>query len=129
MQRVFKIIFTISLFISQYSLAQENRAKIKEYINHEIMIEDNFSGQSITLIKEKNDYFILRKFFGSGVPVVCSCKYKVVFMSDYQISFSEIIETTDNRLNSINKEDFVLCIDNEGLVLLLNRLKVVIKKN
>ena len=59
------------------------RAKIKDYLNREILIENDFAGQSITLIRENEDYFVLRKYFGSGVPVIGTAKYKVVFQSDW----------------------------------------------
>jgi hypothetical protein len=105
---------------------QDTRAIIKDYLNQEIRIEDNFSGESITLIKENKDYYILRKFFGSGVPVIGTTKYKVVFNSDYQIAFSEIVETSGENSIGENNEEFLLIVEEEGLSLYLNRLKVII---
>ena len=91
------------------------------------MIVDNFSGQSITLIKENKDYFILRKYFGSGVSLIRSVKYKVTFNSKYQIAFSETAEV--NPTVKDKKEDFLLSVEEHGLCLYLNRLKVAINEN
>ena len=104
--------------------ALDKRSKIKDYVNQEIWVYDNFAGQSMTLIKENKEYFILRKYFGSGVPVVASSKYKLVFNSDYQIVFSEIIETTHTNSTNDKKEMFMLCVEEKGLTLYLNQLKV-----
>lgn len=71
---------------------QDKRPKIKEYIDKEIIIVDRSAGQSITLVKEGTAYYILRKFFGSGVPVVGYVKYNVQFNSDYQLTFSAMVE-------------------------------------
>ncbi len=62
--------FIFCILCTVTAVAQEKRTKIKDYLNQEILIVDNFAGQSITLVKENKDYFILRKYFGSGVPVV-----------------------------------------------------------
>lgn len=121
------LLFILPIFLSLSLYGQDKRARIKDYLNQELMIEDNFAGQSITLIKEKHDYFILRQFFGSGVPVLDSVKYKVVFKSDYMITFSEITEpSTYNRPKDF-KEDFILSVKEEGLCLYLNYLKVVLR--
>ena len=105
-------------------MAQDKRAKIKEYLDHEILIRDNFAGQSITLIEENGDYFVLRKIFGSGVPVTRTIKYKAVLQSDWQIRFSEAAGASDSKF----EEHFILGVGNEGLVLFLNGLQVVIKE-
>lgn len=72
-------LLTCFLLLATCLEAQEERTAIKDFLNQEIKIDDNFSGQSITLIKEEQDYFILRRYFGSGVPVIDSVKYKVTF--------------------------------------------------
>ena len=79
---VFCILCTIT------AIAQDKRATIKDYLNQEILIVDSFAGQSVTLIKENKDYFILRKYFGSGIPVISSIKYKVVLLMHFgQVNF------------------------------------------
>lgn len=116
---VFCILCTGTVF------AQEERAKIKDYLNQEILIVDNFAGQSITLVKENEDYFILRKYFGSGVPVIGYIKYKAVFNSDFQIAFSEVIDASNVDLIKSN-ENFILSVEEKGLYLYLNGLRIVI---
>ncbi|MFA8451916.1 MAG: hypothetical protein ACEPOW_14570 [Bacteroidales bacterium] len=107
---------------------QDSRPTIKEYINKEIRIVDRFAGQSITLVKENKDYYIVRKFFGSGVPVVADAKYKVAFNSDYQITFSELEGRTETeKMNQKPKEEFILTVGNNGLDLYLNGLKILTK--
>ena len=120
-----KTCFVFCILCTVTTIAQDKRAKIIDYLNQEIFIVDNFAGQSITLLKESNDYFILRKYFGSGVPVTGSVKYKVEFNSNYQITFSEIIDTDKIDLMKSN-EKFILCVEDNGLALYLNRLKIVI---
>ena len=105
-------------------IAQDKRAKIRDYLNREILIRDTFAGQSITLIRENEDYFVVRTIFGSGVPVVGSIKYKAKLQSDWQIRFSK---TTDAS-HSEHEEHFILGVSNEGLELFLNGLQVVIKE-
>ncbi len=106
------------------TFAQDRRAKIEDYLNKEIWIEDVFAGQSITLIKENKDYFILRKYFGSGVPVIDSVKYNVVFRSAYQIEFANKVTDSTKQI-----EVFRLCVEERGLKLYLNGLRVVINEH
>ncbi len=105
--------------------AREERAMLTDYLNQEIGIEDSFAGQSITLLRENNDYFILRTYFGSGVPVIGTIKYKVIFNSSYQIAFSEIVESTNPDLVKSN-ENFVLAVEEKELALYLNGLKIML---
>ncbi len=120
--------FIFCILCTVTTVAQEKRAKIKDYLNQEILIVDNFAGQSITLLKENKDYFILRKYFGSGVPVIGSIKYKVIFNSDFQIAFSEVIDASSEDLRK-HEENFILCAEKKGVYLYLNGLKIEIKRN
>lgn len=113
--------------VAEDGVLKDKRAKIKDYLNREIVIDDAWAGQSITLIKENEDYFVLRQFHGSGVPIVGSEKYKVVFQSDWQIRFSEIVESSRKDTTRPN-EGFQLGVDEKGINLYLNGLKVVIKE-
>jgi len=106
--------------------SQDKRPKIKDYLNKEIIIKDNWAGQSITLIKEKNNYLILRKFFGSGVPVAGSFKYEVEFKSDYQIAFPKENVQDPKKPSDYKGEVFLLCSEDSGLSLYLNGLEIVI---
>lgn len=128
MQKKITLFFIAAICFPLSACTKDPRPKITDYLNKEIRIVDNFAGQSFTLIKEDNTYFIIRKFFGSGVPVIGSSKYKVVFDSDYQISFSEIVESSMDSSANNNKEDFLLREENDSLSLYLNRLKIVIIK-
>jgi len=118
--------FIFCFLCTAATTAQDKRAKIKDYLNQEILIEDNFAGQSITLVKEKKDYFILRKYFGSGVPIIATVKYKVVFNSEFQIEFGTEIIGSFNVELTIKNEVFRLETDERGINLFLNGLKVVI---
>ena len=124
MYKVIPVLLLVLIACSFPALTQDNRAKIEDYLNQEIQIVDRFAGQSITLIKEKQDYYIVRKIFGSGRPVVATIKYKAVFNSDYQITFSEIAEPSSDGLNG-HTEVFLLCSEENGISLYLNQLKVV----
>lgn len=108
--------------------AQDKKAKIKDYLHKEIMIEDNFAGQSITLIKENNDYLILRKFFGAGVNVAGSSKYVVVFNSEYQIAFSDPVESSVIKSIDDKREYFLLAVEEKDICLYINNLKVFIRE-
>jgi len=125
MYKIIPILLLVLVACSLPAQTHDNRAKIKDYLGYEIQIIDRFAGQSITLIKEKQDFYIVRKIFGSGLPVVATVKYKVVFNSDYQITFSEIADSSSDRLNSSNNEVFLLCSEEDGISLYLNQLKIV----
>lgn len=117
------ICFIFCILCTATVIAQNKRVKIKDYLHQEILIVDNFAGQSITLVEDNKDYFILRKYFGSGVPVIGLIKYKVVFNSDFKIAFSEIIDISNEDLMKSN-ENFVLCVEEQGISLYLNGLKI-----
>ena len=122
------IVFSVVFVISTLNLAaQEVRKEIKDYINIEILLDNGWSGESITLIKEKGDYFILRKVFGSGVPVAASFRYAVTFKSEYQIEFNRIIEPKELNPESPLDERFRMNSENEGVAVYLNGLKLVTK--
>ena len=73
----------------------------------------------MTLIKEKKSYFIIRKYFGSGVPVIKTDKYYVTFKSDFKILFSHTAGPY--------REDFTLVVKEKGLALYLNGLEIVLQ--
>ncbi len=123
------LIITLIILIFQPAYA-ENRLNIFSLINQEIVVSDHFAGQSFTLIKEREKYYVIRKYFGSGVPVINTIKYNALVESDYQIRFNEIIKS-DNQTVYKNKQDekFILRIeDNNTIGLYLNGIKVVIDK-
>ncbi len=124
-----KVVLSILLCLlcAAAAVAQDKRAKIKDYLNREILIVDHFAGQSITLLQENRDYIILRKYFGSGIPVIGSIKYKVVFNGDFQIAFSEVIDVSNEDLMKSN-ENFILRIEEKGVFLYLNGLRIEINE-
>jgi len=107
----------------------DNSLTFDSIIDKEIYIADGFAGQSITLIKELNEYFIVRKRFGSGVPVIATIKYAVEFCGRNQIHFSEVLEQDGGNINNI-REEFILTINEENnITLLLNGLELVTDYN
>jgi len=125
MHKVIPVLLLILIACSLPAQTKDNRVKIKDYLDQEIQIIDRFAGQSIMLIKEKQNYYIVRKIFRSGRPVIATIKYKVVFNSAYQITFSEIADSSYERVNDGNNEVFLLCSEENGISLYLNQLKVV----
>lgn len=120
------IVFSVVIIASTFNLAaQEVRKEIKDYVNTEILLDNGWAGESITLIKEKGDYFILRKVFGSGVPVAGTFKYMVTFKSEYQIEFTNIIEPKELNHEFPLDERFRMNSENEGIAVYLNGLKLV----
>ena len=118
-------ILTTTICGAYAQVQQDSRPKIKEYIDKKIHIVDNFAGQSIMMIKEKRDFYIIREIFGSGIPVKATIKYKVEFSSDYQITFSEIVDNSETEKDKKNlREEFILSVGDNGLDLFLNNLKV-----
>lgn len=122
------IVLSAVIVISAFNLsAQEVRMKIKDYVNTEIHLDNGWAGESITLFREKGDYFILRKVFGSGVPVAGKFRYAVTFMSDYQIEFTRIIEPKELNVEFPLDEQFRMNSENDGIAVYLNGLKLVTK--
>jgi hypothetical protein len=126
MKRNLTLLLIILIYCTLPVYSQDNQPKIKDYLNKEIYIKDYFSGQSMTLIKEKNKYLILRKFLGSGVPVARSVIYEVVFDNDYQIAFPKENIQNPKKPSTYKGEVFLLCSEDSGLRLYLNGLELVI---
>lgn len=124
MNRLFLLLLFILISTFKAS-TQETRIEIKDYINVEFHLDNGWAGESITLIKEKKNYFIIRKIFGSGVAIVGTIKYSVTFNSDFQIDFSEISEATDYISENLGKEKFRMSVDEGGVFIYLNGLKVL----
>lgn len=134
-QRVVRIIcrhIIITNFLCFFCIhtvsAQDSRNGIKEYLDFEIEIEDSFAGQSMTLIKEDSIYFILRKIYGSGKPILSTIKYKTEVVSKYQIQFSEIAESSEIPPALKKEEHYTLNVEEDGLQLYLNGMKILLRK-
>ena len=123
MKRPF-LLFLVLLISAFNPSAQEKRKEIKDYINTEIILDNGWAGESITLIKEKKNYIIIRKIFGSGVPVARTIKYSVTFKGDFQIDFSEIIEPDKLQSKKSCKEEFSIRVLEDGVSIFLNGLKL-----
>lgn len=126
-----RILFcSIALFLILQPIFSEERENIFSLLNKEIIVEDNFAGQSFTFVKEGNDYFVLRKIFGSGLPVIAAIKYRADIYSDYQIRFSKVEEVKKKGKELIKDEEFIVTIcEGNKLALYLNGLQVVIRKS
>ena len=124
-----KVLFcSVVLFLILQGVFAEEREKIFSLLNREIIVEDTFAGQSFTFIKEGNDYFVLRKIFGSGLPVIASIKYRADIASDYQIRFSKIEEVKTKTKEQNKDEEFVITIyKGNKIALYLNGLRVAIR--
>jgi hypothetical protein len=123
-----KILIFISLLSICFTGYADDRPTIYSLINKKIFISDNFAGQSITLVKELNKYYIIRDFFGSGIPIINTLKYSVEFNSNYQIRFSNVINGKKPKKFENFKEEFVLSVISETEIrLYLNGLQIVIK--
>ncbi len=122
------LIFIVMIFLNGVLFSAEENL-VKSILNKEIIISDNWAGQSMTLIKEQNDYFIIRKIFGSGVPVVSEMRYKVKIESTSQLRFSELIVNEEDSNYAKVQEQFIMQISQNNTVkLFLNGLEVVVLK-
>ena len=115
------------MLISINLFAQEKREKIKDFENQQIILDNGFAGESMTLVKETRHFYVVRKIFGSGIPVVRTIKYKVKFASAYQIEFSEIINETGKLESPELIEYFKMSVLKGQLNLYLNGLKLEIE--
>jgi hypothetical protein len=119
-----KIIFFL-LLVNTCIFCGQDRSVIESLLNKEIMITTTFAGESITLIKDAKEYLVVRKYFGSGVPVIGTATYRVEVVSPYMIRFSEMINSNGN-VTSTNQENFTLLIDGESQIkVFLNNLLLV----
>jgi len=116
------ILFVAALFLTGPILSQETDKKIKDYVNIEIIIDNNLAGESLTLVKEKDNYFIIRKILGSGTEVIKTLKYAVDFKSDYRVDFSEIIKPKDGNTDT---GKFSMMVEENEVSVSLNGLSVV----
>jgi hypothetical protein len=115
-------------FSAVFAFSQNN---IYNILNKEIVLHDNWAGQSLTLVYENNNYFIYRDIFGSGVPSIGKIKYSVIFNSEYKITFSEIISVSENIKNIENgvdryRNDFFEIFYRYELEIYLNGVKIYI---
>ncbi|MCL2801953.1 MAG: hypothetical protein FWD28_09380 [Treponema sp.] len=101
---------------------------INHLFNKEIIINDNWAGQSFTLIQENDVYYINRKIFGSGVPYIGTIVYNVNFNSEYKITFSEIYKISENLRDTYLKNEIFEIIINEKVEIYLNGIKLDVNR-
>ncbi|GHV09456.1 hypothetical protein FACS189485_22090 [Spirochaetia bacterium] len=122
--------YTFALFILlifSNTIYSQNNNDIYSVVDHEIIIKDNWAGQSLTLVKEGSNYYIIRKIFGSGVPIVEIIKYNVRFNSDYKITTLDIESIQNNSIENYGlKETFEIYFRNNKIEVYLNGLKIEI---
>lgn len=95
--------------------------------NKEIVVADNFAGQSFTLKNENGALYVIRKIFGSGRPVVASVKYKAILQSKYQVTFSNPVEITPAAFSVNKNESFTLeTTGNNSIKIFINGIQIVI---
>jgi len=117
-----KIILSILfLFVAFYASCQNN---IYNLLNKEIVIHDNWAGQSFTLVQENGNYYVHRKIFGSGVAYVGTIVYRVKFDSDYKISFSEIYTTSENIRGRYNRNEIFELYYRDDINIYVNGMKI-----
>jgi hypothetical protein len=121
-----KICILSVLIVFTFNSYADDRPKVYSLLNKTIFISNNWAGETITLVKENDEYFIIRQILGSGRPVVAKLKYQVKFYSDYQIRFSKIISSDIDRKNTFSEEFILGIIDDGKIELFLNGLEVVI---
>jgi hypothetical protein len=118
------VLFLVLFFIVTFFAFSQNN--IYTLLNIEIVINDNFAGQGFTLVYENNNYYIYRRIFGSGVPVVGTIVYNVVFNSIYKITFSEIYTISENLENGYNRNEIFELFLRNDIELYLNGIKISI---
>jgi len=63
-----RIVLLVLFFcITFYVFPQNN---IHNLLNKEIIVHDTWAGQSFTLVQENDTYYVYRRIFGSGLPVI-----------------------------------------------------------
>jgi len=117
-----KLILFIMLFFTAFCASSQNN--IYNILNKEIVIYDNWVGQSFTLVQENGNYFIYRRIFGSGVAYVGTIVYNVIFDSEYKIIFSEIFTISDNIRNRYNRNEMFELHFGEDVKIYVNGMRL-----
>ena len=105
-------ILLLQFMLISYSFAQKSTPIVDELLNKEINL-NSFPGQHYTLVNEDGEYFMLRRFSGSGFYDVGTHKYRVE-IRHHRITLTERVESTNPKLDSIYQNELIQ-IDNSGL--------------
>jgi len=62
-----KYIFLLLFCLISFNVSADNRSKIYSLENQSIFVSTAWAGQTFTLIKENDEYYISRHFLPSGV--------------------------------------------------------------
>jgi len=115
------IVSVLFFFVAFYASCQNN---IYNLLNKEIIIHDNWAGQSFTLVQENGNYYVYRRIFGSGVAYVGTIVYKVKFDSEYKISFSEIFTISENIRDRYNRNEIFELYYRDDIGIYVNGMKI-----
>ena len=119
-----KTVLLVLLFCVTFFVFPKNN--IHDLLNKEIVVHDTWSGQSFSLVQENDTYNVYRRIFGSGLPVIMTVIYDVVFDSPYKITFSGIFPSaTDIGDGHFRYEVFEILYKND-IDLYLNGIRVSI---
>ncbi len=88
-----RILIFVVLIAPTLNLYADDKPKIYSFINKEIFLSNTWAGETITLIKENDKYFIIRQILRSGLPGGPKLRYQAKLHSDYQIRFSKIMSS------------------------------------
>ena len=118
-----KVLFFIFFINAIYLHSQNN---VYNLLNKEIILSDNWAGQSLLLVNENGNYYIYRTIFGSGVAYIGTIKYNVTFNSDYKITISEIISIPKNLENHFGRNEIFEILYVDELKIYLNGIRMYI---
>lgn len=84
------------------SVSNVQALTIYDLVDKELLIDDGFAGQSITIKNINDSHFVCHTVFGSGVPVISEKIYPVVEVSEKKAKFI------------ISSDHYVLFIEQNG---------------
>ena len=119
-RRICLLLFLFTNIFYAYSQNIENN--IFDIINKEIVINNGFAGESITLVKEADNYYIYRRVFGSGVPYIGIIKYNVRIINLWEINSYEIDIISENIMEAYNN-DFVDIFYLDEILIFINDVR------
>jgi len=87
-----------------FTFSQNNEHSIFDILNKEIVINNGFAGESLTLVYESNKYYLYRRIFGSGVPYIGTIKYNVTINNIYELTAMRIEEISENIITRYSND-------------------------
>ena len=119
-----KILFLILFFFVSiyYTFSQNNDHVLAIIIDKEIVINNGFAGESLTLTYEEGKYYIYRKIFGSGVPYIGIIKYNVSVSNPCEI-IAIRIETISENIKDLYSNDYIIISHFNELEITINDIR------